>query len=232
VVVEIGHDSARATATLDRLDLSAVEAGHLLGVHTAVNKAMRVELDATAIHLHKAAWSNEAYYRSHYSGLLRLKAVAEWLDFSVLDLVWGNGENLLRLIRFVVIVLGLMTFGDVAVDGDPGRVGSYVLSFSRSFEIFLGTLTPDDYWKGYLAFITCLRLVVVAFFLSIIMKKFNRRRKMHIYAFGSVCRGDISPGSDVDLLAVVEGHDARFSPDDYSIYSYERVREIWEEGGR
>jgi hypothetical protein len=53
---------------------------------------------------------------------------------------------------------------------------------------------------------------------------------MHIYAFGSVCRGDISPGSDVDLLAVVEGHDARFSPDDYSIYSYERVAQIWEDG--
>lgn len=53
---------------------------------------------------------------------------------------------------------------------------------------------------------------------------------MHIYAFGSVCRGDVSPGSDVDLLAVVHGHDARFSPDDYSIYSYERIRELWEEG--
>jgi hypothetical protein len=53
---------------------------------------------------------------------------------------------------------------------------------------------------------------------------------MHIYAFGSVCRGDICPGSDVDLLAIVHGHDARFSADDYSIYSYERIREIWQEG--
>jgi predicted nucleotidyltransferase len=53
---------------------------------------------------------------------------------------------------------------------------------------------------------------------------------MHIYAFGSVCRGDVSPASDIDLLAVVQGHDQRFSPDDYSIYSYERIREIWEEG--
>jgi hypothetical protein len=53
---------------------------------------------------------------------------------------------------------------------------------------------------------------------------------MHIYAFGSVCRGDIAPGSDIDLLAVVQGYDPRFSPDDYSIYSYERIREIWEEG--
>jgi hypothetical protein len=53
---------------------------------------------------------------------------------------------------------------------------------------------------------------------------------MHIYAFGSICRGDVSLGSDIDLLAVVQGHDPRFSPDDYSIYSYERIREIWEEG--
>lgn len=53
---------------------------------------------------------------------------------------------------------------------------------------------------------------------------------MHIYAFGSVCRGDVSRDSDVDLLAVVEGNDARFSADDYSIYSYERVKEIWKEG--
>jgi predicted nucleotidyltransferase len=53
---------------------------------------------------------------------------------------------------------------------------------------------------------------------------------MHIYAFGSVCRGDVSPGSDVDLLAIVPGFDPRFSPDIYSVYSYERIREIWGEG--
>jgi hypothetical protein len=52
----------------------------------------------------------------------------------------------------------------------------------------------------------------------------------HIYAFGSVCRGDVSPDSDIDLLTVVQGHDPRFSPDDYSIYSYDRIREIWAEG--
>lgn len=53
---------------------------------------------------------------------------------------------------------------------------------------------------------------------------------MHIYAFGSICRGDVSIGSDVDLLAIVESHDSRFDPNVYSIYSYKRVREIWEEG--
>jgi len=53
---------------------------------------------------------------------------------------------------------------------------------------------------------------------------------MHIYAFGSICRGDISSTSDVDLLAIVDGYDDRFNLDDYSIYSYKRIREIWNEG--
>jgi Nucleotidyltransferase domain len=53
---------------------------------------------------------------------------------------------------------------------------------------------------------------------------------MHIYAFGSICRGDITPTSDVDLLAIVDGHDERFNPNDYSIYSYRRIQQIWVEG--
>ena len=53
---------------------------------------------------------------------------------------------------------------------------------------------------------------------------------MHIYAFGSVCRGEIDSGSDIDLLAIVEGHDERFDPNLYSIYSLSRLVEIWETG--
>lgn len=53
---------------------------------------------------------------------------------------------------------------------------------------------------------------------------------MHIYAFGSICRGEVSIESDVDLLAVVDGFDDRFDPNVYSIYSRQRIREIWAEG--
>lgn len=53
---------------------------------------------------------------------------------------------------------------------------------------------------------------------------------MHIYAFGSICRGDISLGSDIDLLAVAEEYDPRISPDTFSIYSYKRIKELWQEG--
>lgn len=52
----------------------------------------------------------------------------------------------------------------------------------------------------------------------------------HIYAFGSVCRGEVTPESDVDLLAVTQGLDQRFDSNLYSVYSYARVAEIWSEG--
>lgn len=35
---------------------------------------------------------------------------------------------------------------------------------------------------------------------------------MHIYAFGSICRGEVDASSDIDMLAIVNGHDARFRP--------------------
>jgi predicted nucleotidyltransferase len=53
---------------------------------------------------------------------------------------------------------------------------------------------------------------------------------VHIYAFGSICRGEVDASSDIDMLAIVNGHDARFNPSDYSIYSYARIHDLWEQG--
>ena len=53
---------------------------------------------------------------------------------------------------------------------------------------------------------------------------------MHIYAFGSVCRGEIDTVSDIDLLALVDGFDKRFDPAKYSIYSYAKMRSLWSRG--
>jgi hypothetical protein len=53
---------------------------------------------------------------------------------------------------------------------------------------------------------------------------------MHIYAFGSICRGDIDLASDVDLLAIVEGHNDQLTQSIFSIYSYGRLSELWREG--
>lgn len=53
---------------------------------------------------------------------------------------------------------------------------------------------------------------------------------MHIYAFGSICRGEIELDSDMDLLALVNGHNARLDPSKYSIYSYAKIGVMWSKG--
>ena len=53
---------------------------------------------------------------------------------------------------------------------------------------------------------------------------------MHIYAFGSICRGDVSLSSDVDLLALVEQFEPRFDQESYSTYSYQRIEDLWRMG--
>lgn len=146
-----------------------------LGDADAVNKAMAVELKATETHLKKSWQSNEAYYRSHYRGLSRLRAFFEWVKFKTLDIIWGNGESLLRLTLSTIFVLLLITARDIYLHGDPYQLRSYPPGFFKSIEIFFGTLVPDDYGKGYLTLITFVRLVAVGFFLSIIIKRFNRR---------------------------------------------------------
>lgn len=54
--------------------------------------------------------------------------------------------------------------------------------------------------------------------------------KMHIYAFGSICRGEIDQGSDVDLLACVDDSAPNIDTNKYSLYRYERLTELWNEG--
>lgn len=53
---------------------------------------------------------------------------------------------------------------------------------------------------------------------------------MHVYAFGSICRGEISRESDIDLLAISDMFDPNLDPELFSIYSSGRIRELWSIG--
>jgi hypothetical protein len=141
----------------------------------AANKAIRIELEATETHLRKAWKSNESYYRKKYPGAQRLKMFAEWFEFKALDLVWGNGESPIKLLCAVLVLFGVMTLLDVMKFKDPWSVRSYISALLQMPQIFLGTVTPQYYSGGYLAIITFFRLVAFAFFMSIVIKRFNRR---------------------------------------------------------
>lgn len=146
-----------------------------IGDAKSVNKAISIELQATEDHLHKAWDSKESYYRKKYKGLDRLKVFGEWLEFKLLDLIWGNGESSWKLFRAVFVVLLIISGVHVIAFGNPSLVESYVEAFLMSSQIFLGVKNPTEYPESYVTVILLIRLIMFGFFMSIMIKRFNRR---------------------------------------------------------
>lgn len=95
--------------------------------------------------------------------------------FKVLDFVWGNGENPYKLLRSLILLLIGMSLFDVFNYKDPTKVTSYSDAFLKMPEVFLGVTSPTNYPTWYSAIIYFMRLVAMGFFMSIIIKRFNRR---------------------------------------------------------
>ncbi|MDI4659745.1 MULTISPECIES: pentapeptide repeat-containing protein [Cobetia] len=146
-----------------------------LGDSKAVNKAMGVELQATETHLKKSWHSDEKYYRDKYKGIRRFQALLEWVNFKFLDLVWGNGESATKLVRCMVFLLIVMAMAHVFFFGDTNSISDYLQSAVISVQVFLGVIKPLEYSNTYLAFIYSIKLVMFGFFVSIVVKRFNRR---------------------------------------------------------
>ena len=146
-----------------------------LGDAQSANRAIEIELQATEVHLKKAWSSNESYYRAKYKSWHRAKVFFQWLDFKILDWVWGNGESAAKLLRSVVLVLLAILAIDAIVFMDPWHLKSYADALIRSPQIFLGILTPPNYPGWYLALVMSVRLIAFGFFMSIVIKRFNRR---------------------------------------------------------
>ncbi|MBX3419276.1 MAG: pentapeptide repeat-containing protein [Pirellulaceae bacterium] len=146
-----------------------------LGDAVAVNKAIALELKATEVHLRKSWWSNESYYRHKYKGFPRVIAFARWIEFTLLDFLWGNGESTFKLCRSLGLLILFVAIVDLLVTGQISIGPDYFGAILKSPQLLLGTLSPDYYSKGYLAFIVFLRLIAIALFLSVIIKRFNRR---------------------------------------------------------
>ncbi len=147
-----------------------------LGDYASVNKAVHVELEAKCEHLFKAWRSKESYYRQKYRGWLRAEMFFAWLNFKAFDYIWGNGESLWKLGRALFVILGIMALIDVKVTGrDPLQIPSYFVSFARTPALFFGIGNATEYNPVYLASALVVRLVMVAFMISIIIKRFSRR---------------------------------------------------------
>lgn len=146
-----------------------------LGDAQSANRAMSIELYATEQHLLKAWHSTESYYRTKYHGWKRLQAFIDWLGFKSLDLIWGNGEKASRLLVVACIVFFIIGEIHTYLNGDFNSLASHLSSISISPLIFLGIEKTMNYHPMYLASIHIVRLILFGFFLSIIIKRFNKR---------------------------------------------------------
>ncbi len=135
-----------------------------LGESKSANKAIKVELEATEMHLKKSWNSNESYYRNKYQGVKRFKCFLEWLNFKILDFVWGNGERTLKLFRNLLYILVVMALIDVITFGDPAKVASYFKAVAKMPEVFLGVTNPKNYPSWYLSIISITKLVTMGIF--------------------------------------------------------------------
>lgn len=54
--------------------------------------------------------------------------------------------------------------------------------------------------------------------------------KHHIYIFGSICRGEFDANSDVDLLVCTDEKQHGFDTEKFSVYTYNRIKEMWKDG--
>jgi hypothetical protein len=145
-----------------------------LGDASAVNKAISLELKATAVHLEKACFSTESYYRNKYKGWDRVRYFFEYGGFKVSNFISGHAESWPKLIRTVVLVLGLIGFSDALFFHDRYSVHAYIDGMLKAVPIFMGTMQAG-YPAWYQSAILAVRLVLFAFFTAIIIKRVSRR---------------------------------------------------------
>lgn len=147
-----------------------VNFGHI-GNYPAVNKAASIEVALTGQHLFNAAYSKQSYYRSKYKGWNRIVHSARHLQWKLLDLLWGNGESLLR-----VLICGIFfVFAWSAFLSWKYSTFSWPESLSVVVQAFWGVTTMPPLPEGHLAALTALRFVLFGLFMAILIKRLARR---------------------------------------------------------
>jgi hypothetical protein len=148
-----------------------------IGDAVSANKAIKIELEATETHLKKAWNSKETYYRKKYTGFKRLEEFLKWLFFKFQEFIWGNGESLWKLIRTGFYIWLIMTIVDVFSFKDNSLIRNYWNSFWEMPALFfgVGNTNLNNYDKLYLSMVVALRLIGLSLFMSILIKRFNKR---------------------------------------------------------
>lgn len=140
-----------------------------LGDAEAVNKAIKIELEATKTHLYEAWHSPKDYYRKKYRGGRRAQAWLNWAWFTLLHFLWGNGESAVLMLRSILFLFFGMAIYHALSVGDASRLTSYWQGFWVAPEVYLGVTSFPQYSAAYLATIAAFRLLTFAALTSILI---------------------------------------------------------------
>jgi hypothetical protein len=143
-----------------------------VGNYEAVNKAASIEVKLTGIHLYKAAYSREAYYRGKdkYKGLGRVKAVLSHAKWKFLDLLWGNGESLFKI--FMSSLAFILFVASIIFMTSPSSFSDTTISV---FYNFWGVKPDIDIARPYIVLLTAVRLLFFSLFVSVLVKRLAKR---------------------------------------------------------
>ena len=141
-----------------------------IGNYEAVNRAAAIEVHLTGQHLYKAAYSKEAYYRSKYKGWRRFSHAASHLRWKLLDLLWGNGESIVRIlvsIAFMVFIVSILYARDANLP--------LLDAFREAVWQFWGKQYAQAMPPTYTLVLTITQFVGFGLFIAILVKRLSRR---------------------------------------------------------
>lgn len=143
-----------------------------IGNYHAVNKASSIEVELTGQHLYNAAYSKQSYYRSKYKGWSRIRHAIEHARWKALDIIWGNGESIVRVVIAGLVVVGFAAVALLFGQSQPSIESAIVIAF----QLFWG-LKPDAVvtGEGITIALTIARYVLFGLFMAILVKRLSRR---------------------------------------------------------
>jgi hypothetical protein len=146
-----------------------------IGDAKAVNEAISLELEATAVYLYKSWKSKETYYKKHYAGWKRVRQFFRWTEFWALNFTWGNGESILKLLRTIIICIAGIAVYDIAITPQSTDIVKYLGKLGDALATFLGVARPPHFSNIALSIVTAIRFIVIALLTALLVKRFSRR---------------------------------------------------------
>lgn len=141
-----------------------------IGNYEAVNRAASIEVKLAGEHLYKSAFSRQSYYRKKYKGTERLKQALSFLKWKFLDLLWGNGESLIKVLVSATVLILLATFY-------IARVPSVTVAsaFSTVMTHIWGIESAQSISAPLAILLVAGRLLFFGLFMAILVKRLSRR---------------------------------------------------------